>query len=139
MPPAEEKSEKTYDSIVGSVEAKDRHTEYAQQDQDLKEYFEAQSEGRLTQEKQREFALKLAEWENNNNVEKLRTAGVSELQNRNNWMQRHALLSSAYLKKTSEQGKGYKFTIDFKGNKLAEWRVVPPISCPQCPQNKTYA
>lgn len=123
MPPEGEKQEKTYDSIVGSVEAKDRHIDLVQQEKDLKDFLESQSEGRLTPEKRREFGLKLAEWENNNNVEKIRTAGVSETENRTNWMRRHALLSSAYLQKTSEQGKGYKFTVDFKGNNLAEWRV----------------
>ncbi len=83
---------------------------------------------KLTNQERQQFAQKLQEWNEQTGenadkaVEQIRIAGVSSTANENNYLRRHILLSSEFLKRDSATNN-FRFTVDFKGNQLAEWRV----------------
>ncbi len=104
-------------------EAAKKHAEAKEHQKDLQSFMEAMSEGRLTPKQKAEFESKSREWDVNWKVEQIRTAGVSEKENRENYLKRHALLSSSFLRQVSKEGEKVTYDVDFKGNKVAEWRV----------------
>ena len=74
---------------------------------------------RISNPEREKFLQQAAEWENHNDIATIRQAGISKEQNEKDPLQKHALLSSAYMEK---KGDG-KYKIDFRGNNLAEYKV----------------
>lgn len=67
------------------------------------------------------------------NVELLRRAGVTKEEDLKNPLLRHTRLSTAYLER--QPGDSLSFTVNFRGNDMAEWRVGASDMLP----NSVYA
>lgn len=91
-------------------------------EQDLSKYLKFNDSENIKESERRELRKNLEQWDQTGDVEKIRTAGVSQEDNRDNYLKRHQLLSAEFLKK-NENSKDLKLKIDFKNNELAEWRV----------------
>lgn len=89
---------------------------------DLAKYLEFMDATKISDKERTELRKNLEQWDQSGDVEKIRTAGQTQDQNRDNYIRRHLLLSSEFLRK-SEGETTLKLKIDFKNNNLAEWRV----------------
>ncbi len=93
--------------------------EQSKQKQNLQAFMDGLSEQEKSTPEHKKFLRDLAEWDEKNNVEAIRTAGTKQT---DNYMQRHKMLSRAFL--NIEMGKeGYEATVNFGKNDLAYKRV----------------
>ncbi len=93
--------------------------EQLKQKQNLQAFLNGLSDKEKNTPEYQKFLRDLAEWNENNNVEAIRTAGTKQS---DNYLQRHKMLSRAFL--TMEMGKeGYEATVNFGKNDLAYKRV----------------
>ncbi|MBP7057774.1 transglycosylase SLT domain-containing protein [Candidatus Gracilibacteria bacterium] len=106
---------------IGKVPSKENHSDFANHEKDLLLYFKNQSREKIAPETFTNFEMRLEKWDKENDVEKIRSAGVTEKENETNPYLRHALLSRKFLEQLP--GSKYVFKVNFKNNHLAEWRV----------------
>jgi hypothetical protein len=110
--------------ISGAHEGQKYHEKPAEHEKDLKAFFDAQDEAKLSEaqkKEKKEFIANLEKWDQSGDTEALRTAGRSEKQDSDNYLSKHALLSSAFLERAKSDK--IRFKVNFGTNELATWKV----------------
>lgn len=88
---------------------------------DLKDYIEAFE--KMDPKAREEFLKKTREWEQSENVDEIRRAGVTSAENEKDPLKKHEMLSSLFLERDKKASGKMSFKVDFKGNDLAERKV----------------
>lgn len=109
---------------AGAAEELEIHKYAPEHEKDLYAYFEAQKYAKLKPKEKLEFdefKNNLDLWDEQGNVEAMRIAGRSMNQDLENYLAKHAMLSSAFLERVS--GTKVRFNVNFLGNQTAYWKV----------------
>jgi len=76
---------------------------------------------------------KFSKWaEENKDPEQLRRGNMDALTNVKDGLEKHVRLSSEYLQKMPNENGNFVFSVNFKGNEVAEWKIgaghlLPPV------------
>lgn len=88
---------------------------------DLKGFIE--STEKVDPKDKAEFLKKAQQWNQTENIDEIRRAGVTAAENEKDPLKKHKLLSSLFLERDKKPGAKMSFKVNFQGNDLAERKV----------------